>query len=52
MYATRDYLQKKYPNSVIKTSSLIIPNEKCKLVDYYDIISTVPIFWPWGCELD
>ena len=52
MYATRDYLYKKYPDAIIKTCALIIPNESKIMVDYYESKSNVPILWPWGCELD
>jgi hypoxanthine phosphoribosyltransferase len=53
MFATREYIQTKYPNALIKTAALIVPHDvKPTLIDYYDNVSNVPIFWPWGCELD
>jgi len=38
---------------VIKTCTLIINyiNEYFH-VDYYNSVDNIPIFWPWGCELD
>ena len=54
IYATREYLHKKYPKSIIKTCALIINEDKCEYnrIDYYNSIDNIPIFWPWGCELD
>jgi hypoxanthine phosphoribosyltransferase len=54
MYAVCDYLRKKYPKSVIKTCTLIINNINNEYfhVDYYNSVDNIPIFWPWGCELD
>ena len=49
---TKQYLQNKYPNAIIKTAVMIVPHDNIKLVDWYSVTTEVPIFWPWGCELD
>jgi len=52
MYAVCDYLRKKYPKSIIKTCSIIVNDINNFHVDYYYSLNNIPIFWPWGCELD
>lgn len=46
----KQYLEKKCEAKLVKSYVLFTP--KKELVDYYSRISRVPLFWPWGYELN